>query len=412
MLHRQSCDRCRQQKVRCRRDESQRWNNSSSPEKGPPSRCERCAKAAVDCVYSLKRRSKRRASHHRQSSITLQAGQNPDPRSRSLSNGWIGQEVQGPSYSGGPLLSPNITVGDRLSQFPSVFGEGEAIDGFHSWDADLQGLPSSSLNPLIPPSTSNAALALPTSITSSSHGEDEDSECEDEDEEDASDTPYSQLTALSDRATRAMRSLARPGRAPLTASSPEVNGALEDTNTLIRIIGGIIAPQVHEDSYRDPTTTNCGLVFSAFACHQHLIALFRAICEVIHRSLQATEEQQKKQPGSRTDMEPSSVAHCVMVLQLLTHLVNRIDRSLFQGSPAIARGPFGGYITPTTPEGGNSHTMAFGSGIERGERGDSSSAGGLLGLVHEIIGTIPSEHEKLRETIRRLQTEMEGHELH
>ncbi|KAI1311113.1 hypothetical protein F5Y03DRAFT_391657 [Xylaria venustula] len=58
-----------------------------------------------------------------------------------------------------------------------------------------------------------------------------------EDEEDASDTSSSQFAALSDRA--AIRSVARPGTAPLTASSPEFDGALEDTNTLIRIINAI-----------------------------------------------------------------------------------------------------------------------------------------------------------------------------
>src|SRR5262249_31599785 len=48
--HRQSCDRCRQQKVRCLRD-----NNTSVPGPGGVSAsllCDRCAKAGADCVYS------------------------------------------------------------------------------------------------------------------------------------------------------------------------------------------------------------------------------------------------------------------------------------------------------------------------------------------------------------------------
>jgi len=53
MSHRQSCDRCRQQKVRCLRDEAQQENsNPSSPGRASLSQCERCAKAGVDCVYS------------------------------------------------------------------------------------------------------------------------------------------------------------------------------------------------------------------------------------------------------------------------------------------------------------------------------------------------------------------------
>ncbi|KAI0506250.1 hypothetical protein F5B22DRAFT_624842 [Xylaria bambusicola] len=397
MSHRQSCDRCRQQKVRCRRDESQRWsNNASSAEQGPPSRCERCTKAAVECVYSLKQRSKSRISHHHhQASITSQAGRHTDLRPRSNSS-WVEQGIRGPSYPGGPLMSPDMSVGDALGQFP--FDES---DIFHSWDADLQGFASSSLNSLLAPSASDAALVMPISTAPSSHGEEDDSEYEDE--EDVSDSPFSQLIALSDRVTRSMRCLARPGRAPLTASSPEINGALEDTNILIRIISGLTASRACEDSQ------NYGLVFSALACHQHLMALFRVICDVIHRSVQAKREQQKQQHGSRTDMGPSSVAQFVMVLQLLTHLINRMDRSLFRGGPVVARGSVGGYVTPTTPDGGDNHTVTFGTSMDC-ER--SSSPDGLLVRVHEIVGKIPSEHDKLRQAIRKLQTDMEHPELH
>lgn len=54
MSHRQSCDRCRQQKVRCRRDEAAQRGKSNTSSTGQTSLlpCERCTKAAVDCVYS------------------------------------------------------------------------------------------------------------------------------------------------------------------------------------------------------------------------------------------------------------------------------------------------------------------------------------------------------------------------
>ncbi|KAL7945267.1 hypothetical protein V8C42DRAFT_322651 [Trichoderma barbatum] len=53
MSHRQSCDRCRQQKVRCLRNNGQRGQtNPLSPYRTSFSQCERCIKAGTDCIYS------------------------------------------------------------------------------------------------------------------------------------------------------------------------------------------------------------------------------------------------------------------------------------------------------------------------------------------------------------------------
>src|SRR4051794_13920655 len=53
MSQRQSCNRCRQQKVRCLRDEAPRGESIPSSSGRPTlSRCERCTKAGVECVYS------------------------------------------------------------------------------------------------------------------------------------------------------------------------------------------------------------------------------------------------------------------------------------------------------------------------------------------------------------------------
>ncbi|KAL5340286.1 hypothetical protein BJX70DRAFT_128690 [Aspergillus crustosus] len=52
MSHRQSCDRCRQQKVRCIRDEAQAQRGASYPDRASLAPCERCSKAGVDCIYS------------------------------------------------------------------------------------------------------------------------------------------------------------------------------------------------------------------------------------------------------------------------------------------------------------------------------------------------------------------------
>jgi hypothetical protein len=211
-----------------------------------------------------------------------------------------------------------------------------------------------------------------------------------------------------------MRRLVRPGREPLTVSSPEVNEALEDTNTLIRIINDITAPD-RDDITLDQTTTDYGLAFSTLACHQHIIALFQAICDAIHRCLRANKEHQQHHDRreQHNDVGPCSVAQFVMVLQLLIHLINRMDRSLFQTNPSMWHGAglsTGAQISPVTPNLANQHTTE--SIHSEAAAGGSSPSGGLLVLVQDILGTIPNEHEKLRQVIKKLQTEMEHSELH
>ncbi|MCJ1287777.1 hypothetical protein MMC26_007129 [Xylographa opegraphella] len=296
-----------------------------------------------------------------------------------------------------------------MGQFPGV-GESGAVAGFNGWDRNLQPLSPTSLNCLTVPS---AADAVPISTAPSTTDGREDSEDVDDDKS-STDGLFPQLTFLSQRATRAMRRLVRPGRAPLTVSSPEVNEALENTNTLIRIINNIITPH-RDDITLDPTTTDKGLAFSALACHQHLVALFRAICDAIRCCLQSKKDYQQQHHRSRQNsgVGPSSVAQFVMVLQLLMHLINRMDRSLFQNNPSAWHdaGLFnGGHSTPVTPD------MAHHSTIDPIQSdvtaGDSSPHGGLLVLVQDIVGTIPNQHEKLRQVIQKLQAEMEHSELH
>ncbi|KAH8166276.1 hypothetical protein CIB48_g1981 [Xylaria polymorpha] len=327
---------------------------------------------------------------------------------------WIvftAQGLAGALYQGGPFLGTDVA--DLVDRFPGIDETG-AVAGFDGWDANLQPFSPTSLHSLAAPSRADAA---PISTAASTTDGCEDSEDIDDDK-DPTDALSSQLTSLSQRATRAIRRLDRPGRAPLTVSSPEVNAALEDTNTLIRIINNIISPDC-DDITLDPATTNCGLAFSALACHQHLVALFRAICDAIHRCLQSKKEnQQQHQQHHRnrqhSDVGPSSVAQFVMVLQLLKHLINRIDRSLFQNNQSMwhaTRLSTGGHITPITPSVDNTIDPIL-AATAAAAGGGSSPHGGLLVLVNDIVGTIPNEHEKLRQLIQKLQTEMEHSELH
>lgn len=220
----------------------------------------------------------------------------------------------------------------------------------------------------------------------------------------------SQLVALSQRATRAMRRLVHRGEAPLTVSSPEVNGALEDTNTLIRIINDIATLDNERGEAVNTsaaTTTNSAVPFLAITCHQHLVALFRAICDAIYRCQKEKDEhyelqdQQPNRGGQYSAIGPSSVAQFVMVLQLLMHLINRIDRSLFQSHSSIlhgAKSSTGDQIIPATSRASIPSQAAAGG---------SSPNGGLLILVEDLVRAIPNEHEKLRQAIQKLQTEIE-----
>ena len=234
-----------------------------------------------------------------------------------------------------------------------------------------------------------------------------------EDSKDPIDAPSSQLTSLSQRTMRAMRSLVRPGCGPLTVSSPEVNEVLENTNTLIRIVQKITAPD-RTATTLDQSTSDEGLAFLALACHQNLVALFRAICDAILRSFQCKKEHQQHHHGNRrhSDEGPTSVAQFVMVLQLLMHLNNRMDRNLFQNNPSMwdrTASSTGGYVTPVSPNLADQYTMD--STQSEAAEGGSSPTGSLLTLAQDMVGNIPNEHEKLRQVIQKLQTEMEHSEL-
>lgn len=280
--------------------------------------------------------------------------------------------------------------------------------GYGGWEEDLKplSLPATapSLTASAAPSTSEVAAAGNDYCEGGSDGADESKLSDAAD--DLAVGLFSQLVALSQRAVRAMRHLARPGGPPLTVLSPEVNGVLEDTNTLIRIINDITE---RADMIADESATNSALPFLALACHQHLVALFHAICDAIYRCRKEQKQQkehrqqhpQQHRRGQHSDIGPSSVAQFVMVLQLLMHLINRIYRSVFQSQSSTRpgnRSSTGGYITPVV-----SSDSIQSQAATRG----SPPNGGLLDLVQDLVGAIPNEHEKLRQVIYKLQTEIE-----
>jgi hypothetical protein len=201
-----------------------------------------------------------------------------------------------------------------------------------------------------------------------------------------------QLLYLSNRAIGTARELESAViTTPLTVNSPVVEEAFEAANALVRIINNIpLADSACSSSQlltrERHVLTEHSLIFQALATHQHVLALFRAICDFVKRSLgstlQETEPQQLSLHGAG-----SSSAQFIMVLQLIMHLVNRIGRSLRIGNRRISDQSVQTLQTPLT-EGGE----------------ESSSLQGIVDSAQVVLRTLPNEHVKLNEDIQELQT--------
>ncbi|OCK73569.1 hypothetical protein K432DRAFT_430522 [Lepidopterella palustris CBS 459.81] len=197
-----------------------------------------------------------------------------------------------------------------------------------------------------------------------------------------------QLMKLSNRAMGATRELECAAiTTPLTVNSPVVNEAFEAANALVRIINSIpLADSTYGSSQslsrERQLPTEYSLIFLALASHQHVLALFRAICDSIKRSLgsilQGTESQQQTLHGAG-----SSSAQFIMVLQLIMHLLNRIGRSLRMGN----RRNTDQHMLTFEPEGGE----------------ESGSLQGIVDSAQVMLRTLPDEHVKLSEVIQELQ---------
>lgn len=229
----------------------------------------------------------------------------------------------------------------------------------------------------------------------------------------------SQATAVSAQAVSATRLLLRPGSAPPTVSSAHVNEAFEGTRTLVRIINNIVAMVSPGDGGDELEAARgdggCraadigGLVLTTLACHQHLLVFFRAIYDSIDRCVESVAAE-KRPPGggggcgsSLHGDGPPCTAQFTMVLQLLMHLINRMDRCLF---PARPSSPVSSSVTSTY--GGASG----GSSLDRDLAGQEAEdmmpdTVGIPNLAQALVRAMPDDHLRLRRTILQLQTRME-----
>ena len=177
-----------------------------------------------------------------------------------------------------------------------------------------------------------------------------------------------QLAGLNISLFRSARHIASPDNAPLTVISPHINGLFEATSTLINIMDSLgqhhatdptsTAASVESSPKRTTVpglddqhpTADHGLIFLILACQQQLLGVFEMVCLSVQRHLismaGASTGPSPSQSGVPADgqsftttREPPltatldgggapSMAQFVMVMQLLSHLLNRLDRAL------------------------------------------------------------------------------------
>lgn len=202
------------------------------------------------------------------------------------------------------------------------------------------------------------------------------------------DTLTGQLMKLSNRAMGATRELeCAVITMPLTVTHPVVNEAFEVANALVRVINSIpLTDSTCGSSQRDESErqlpTECSPIFLVLASHQHVLVLFRAVCDSIKRSLGSIVQGNKLQQQTLHGAGSSS-AQFIMVLQLIMHLLNRIGRSLRIGT----RNRVDQHEPMTQAQGGT----------------ESGRSQGIVDSAQVMLETLPNEHVKLNRLIQELQ---------
>ncbi|KAF5026355.1 hypothetical protein F66182_1563 [Fusarium sp. NRRL 66182] len=213
----------------------------------------------------------------------------------------------------------------------------------------------------------------------------------------------SQAMSVSVQVLSATRVVMHPHSAPPTVSSVHINEAFEGTRTLVRIMNSMlsrVSPGDDGDSIYGARSFMAadigGLVLTTLACHQHLLNFFKGVCNTIELCVESVANGKRLLDCSggsflNGDGAPST-AQFAMVLQLLVHLVGRLDRCLF--------------LDRALSLVSSSSTSAYGF---RGHEADNVMSGtvGIPSLALSLVSRIPDDHLRLRQTISQLQTRME-----
>ncbi|KAF5554447.1 fungal zn(2)-Cys(6) binuclear cluster domain-containing protein [Fusarium napiforme] len=212
----------------------------------------------------------------------------------------------------------------------------------------------------------------------------------------------SQAMAVSTKTISATMALYHPRSAPPTVSSQYVNQAFDGTRTLVRIINTISMIISGENDENTLEGESCcgigGLALTTLACQQHLLGLFKAIYKSIEHCI---DEKSREKTAFGIDDSSSligdpapSSAQFTMVLQLLVHLINRLDRCLFTGVQSTP--------SPNKHQGGMNVTHFEKNADELGS--DRTS---IAGLAQGSITGLSLEYHRLRQIISQLQGQMD-----
>ncbi|EWZ33941.1 hypothetical protein FOZG_13625 [Fusarium oxysporum Fo47] len=215
-------------------------------------------------------------------------------------------------------------------------------------------------------------------------------------------TPLSNIEASDDRPTPNFHKNLphRLWLAP-TVSSQYVNQAFDGTRTLVRIINTIsMIISREKDENTSESIFGCGiggLALTTLACQQHLLGLFKAICKSIEHCVEGKSREKTAFEINHSssligDPAPSS-AQFTMVLQLLVHLINRLDRCLFAGTQTPSPNTYQGVMDLTRME---KNADELGS--------DRTS---IAGFGQGSITGLSQEHHRLRQIISQLQGQMD-----
>lgn len=258
-------------------------------------------------------------------------------------------------------------------------------------------------------------------------------------DEDSPEAWTSRLAALATRATHTAKHIAPSDTsAPLIVSSPQVEEVFDVTSTLLCILDSVsealrVASSSSPESASEPVdaslTQDPGLVFLILACYQRLLDSFQAMCNSIRRSLRSMSPNGTGHHGTlswkRTlhgDEGRPCVAQFVMVLQLVSHLLNQLDRALnpssvtslprrqeswssfdfaaitdHNASPSWMRMP------PGSPNGSQGDAASFLFGQEADAKKSSNRKQGFMGLAKGVLMKVPDQHTTLNNQIRELQ---------
>ncbi|KAI0377620.1 hypothetical protein F5Y04DRAFT_173998 [Hypomontagnella monticulosa] len=437
MSNRQSCDRCRQQKARCTRVDSSHDNAD------PYLPCERCTKAGALCLYSPKQKSGRPAapslahnhtnSHH--ASLRLLRCPHESPVISSIGR-------QGPARrqtQGLDISVPNNGLGCNVFHHPHMPNQTETglsplnTDDISGWE-EAHLIPGPSVPTVQGLQDSHQQMSPEQDMASQSSG------AASSYEDGSPEAWTARLASLATWTTQTAKNLSPSNiSTPLTVSSPQVDQVFDGTNTLLHIldsISGVLyaassppsSPESASEAVASKLTRDPGLIFLVLACHQRLLDSFKAICNSIRQSLHSMEpiraEQRGTMPWKRTlhgDEGLPCVAQFVMVLQLVSHLLNQLDRALNPTPIVSGQEPSSSFdiSVSTGPDVSSSWTRSPGSlssnqgdgalllfdqEVDVGKEPDNKQ--GFMELAKGFLTTVPDQHTSLNNKIRELQDSM------